>query len=171
MPKFTDEKGRDWVVRVDVRAIKHVRAALEIDLGSLGKVAENLIQFADDPVLLCNVLYVLCEEQAEKLSITDEDFGRLLAGDVILDATMALEDAITDFFPQQKRSLLQRLRKKVDRVQARGMDLVAERLDAPELEEKILAKMKARMDQAMSLTPSSSATTSPDKPEASTPPD
>ena len=163
MPKFTDEAGRDWTIRVDVTAVKNVRE-LDVDLGNIGKAADNFIRLADDPVLLCNVLYVLCEEQAKDRDISDEDFGRLLAGDVIGDAAMALEEAITNFFPQQKRSLMQRLRKKVDRVQAMGEKLVAEKLEDSTLETKILAAMKAKMEAAINehLTPLNSATSSPE---------
>ena len=41
--------------------------------------------------------------------MTDEDFGRAMAGDAILGATDALLDEIVDFFPNPKRAILQRL--------------------------------------------------------------
>ncbi len=169
MSTSTDEEKRDWRVRVDVTTIRNVRELKTkdgeaIDLGSLAKAAENFIAMADDPCLLCNVLFVLCEEQASSRDVSDEDFGRLLAGDVIEHAAMALEEAITDFFPQQKRSLLQRLRKKVDRVQEAGINLVSEKLESPNLEARILAKMKETMDKTINenLTPLNSATNLPE---------
>ncbi len=165
MPTFKDDEGRDWRVRVDVTTIRNVREIKTadgeiIDLGSLARVADTFIKFADDPCLLANVLFVLCEEQAKEREVSDEDFGRLLAGDVIEHAATALEEAVTDFFPQQKRSLLQRLRKKVDQVEAAGINLVSEKLESPELEAQILAKMKEAMDE--SLMPLSSASNLPE---------
>ena len=165
MPTFTDEAGRHWKVRVDATGIRNVREIKTeggevIDLGSLAKGAENFVAMAEDPCLLCNVLFVLCEDQAKDHSVSDEDFGRLLAGDVIENATLALEEAITDFFPRKQRSLLQRLRKKVDRVQEMGINLVTEKLESPDLEARILAKMQKTMDE--SLTPLNSATNSPE---------
>ncbi len=172
MPTFTDDKGRDWRVRVDVTTIRNVREIKTedgeiIDLGSLARVADTFIKFADDPCLLCNVLFVICEDQTKERDVSDEDFGRLLAGDVIANAATALEEAVTDFFPQQKRSLLQRLRKKVDQVKSAGIKLVSEKLDSPELEAKILAKMQRTMDAAIneSLMPLNSATNSPESSE------
>lgn len=166
MSSFTDESDRKWVLRVDVAAIKSVRDALKFNLGDLGETADNFLRLADDPCLLCDVLYLLCEDQAKERNISDTDFGRLLAGDVIFNATVALEEAITDFFPQAKRSLLQRLRKKTDRVQTMGINLVSEKLDDPELERQIQVRMKAKMEAMIqgSLAPSNSVTNSPESP-------
>ena len=47
--------------------------------------------------------------EADKLGVSDEDFGRAMAGDAILGATDALLDEIVDFFPNPKRAILQRL--------------------------------------------------------------
>ena len=167
MSNFADEEKRNWTVRVDVTGIRQVRGALDINLGDLSQAADNFVKMGDDPCLLCNVLFVLCEEQAKDRNVSDADFGRLLAGDVIFDATMALEEAITDFFPRKKRSILQRLRKKVNRVQEMGTELVVEKLEEKGLEEKILARMKMQMESLIhaELTPLSSASSLPDKPE------
>ena len=159
MAKFKDADGREWAVRVDVTGVRHVRE-IDVDLGDISKAADNMLLFANDPCILCNVLFVLCEDQAKARNVSDEDFGRLLAGDVIYEATVALEEATINFFPPQKRSLLQRLRKKVDLIQEKGADLVAAKLDDPDLETKILASMKTAMDNSMntSLTQLNSAT-------------
>ena len=171
MAKFKDDSGREWTIRIDVQTIKQVKEACDINLGSLQAAPECLRQLADDPILLCNVLFVLCEEQATKASITDSDFGRLLAGDVIDRATMALQEAITDFFPQRKRLLLQRLQKKIDKLNAAGQELVEAKLESPELEEKLLAAMQAGMDDKIDqkLMQLNSFTNLPESSEGSTP--
>ncbi len=169
MSTFKDDKGRDWRVRVDVTTIRNVREIKTadgeiIDLGSLARVADTFIKMADDPCLLANVLYVLCEKQAAELGVSDEDFGRLMAGDVIEHAATAMEEAVTDFFPQQKRSLLQRLRKKVVEVEAAGINLVSEKLDSPDLEKRILESMRQTMEATINenLSPLSSASSLPE---------
>ncbi|KKL75077.1 hypothetical protein LCGC14_2058490 [marine sediment metagenome] len=171
MAKFTDSKGRDWLIRVDVAAIRHIRDLFEINLGDIGEAPKYLVRLADDVVLLCDLLFVLCEEQAKEKKISDEDFGRSLAGDAIDHATMALEEAITDFFPQRKRSLLQRLRKKIETVRTTGMELVGARLDDPNLDLELGQMMKAKMDEAIkhSLTQLRSASSLQESSAESTP--
>ncbi|KKL70195.1 hypothetical protein LCGC14_2107340 [marine sediment metagenome] len=167
MPTFKDDKGRDWRVHVDLPAIVNVReidTEEPIDLGSLKDMASNNIRMGDDTCLLCAVLFVVCEEQAKERELDYVKFSKLILGDVIEEATLALEEATISFFPQSRRSLLQRLQKKVNKVQEAGMNLVSEKLDSPDLEARILATMRETMDTAMneSLTPLSSATNSPE---------
>ncbi len=87
MPKFIDKRKRDWTIHVDAASIKNVCEVLGVDLGDRA----SFKRLADDPVLLCNVLFVLCEDQAKERGISDVQFGRLLAtGNVIAHATKAL---------------------------------------------------------------------------------
>ncbi len=163
MPKFTDDKGRDWRVHVDLPAIVNVReidTEEPIDLGSLKNFATNFIRMGDDTCLLCAVLFVVCEEQAKERELDYVNFSKLILGDAIEEATLALEEATTNFFPQSKRSHLQRLQKKLDKVQEAGMNLVSEKLEDPDLEKRILESMEAKMNE--SLMPLSSATNSPE---------
>jgi regulator of extracellular matrix RemA (YlzA/DUF370 family) len=44
----------------------------------------------------------LCKDQADKQSITDEDFGRALSGDVITQAADAFVEELIDFFPDAR---------------------------------------------------------------------
>ncbi len=59
-------------------------------------------KLVSDPVTLADVLYCLCKDQADKQSITDEDFGRALAGDVITLAADAFVEELIDFFPDAR---------------------------------------------------------------------
>ena len=170
MPKFTDEEKRDWKVRVDVFTIANVREIdtdKVIDLGSLEHMADNFTRMAADPCLLCAVLFVVCEEEAKERGLDYVKFSKLILGDVMEEANLALEEAIINFSRPKSRSLMRRLQKKINRVEEMGQNLVAEKLEDQGLEDRILAKMKATMEDLTndSLTPSSSASTSPDKPE------
>ena len=87
MAKFTDKRNRDWIINVDAASIANVREALGVNLVDRA----SFKRMADDPCLLCNVLFVLCEEQAKQRGISDVQFGHLLAtGMVIAYATRAL---------------------------------------------------------------------------------
>ncbi|MFO7971921.1 MAG: hypothetical protein R6U40_09240, partial [Desulfobacterales bacterium] len=69
----------------------------------------TLERLADDPVLLVDVLYVLCEEQAQRDGVSDEDFGRGLRGDALDAAARAFLEALADFCPSRKARLIRGL--------------------------------------------------------------
>jgi len=169
--KFTDKDGRDWLIRVDVTAIKAVRNQCEIDLGNIGEAPEYLTRLADDPVLLCDLLFILCEEQVKQRELSDADFGRLLVGDVIAHATMALGEAIADFFPAKKRSFLRQIQQKLAGIQTTAENLAQENLDDPTLEKELGLAMKNRMEEAKqhALTQLRSVTNSPESSAESMP--
>ena len=116
MKSFTDNKGRTWTIEVTVATIKRVRALCKVDLNSIVELdknnkpsAELLEQLSTDPVLLVDVLYAVCKPQADKLGITDEDFGEAMAGDAIEHATSALLEEVIDFFPEAKRMVMRKI--------------------------------------------------------------
>ena len=116
MHTFTDNAGRVWTANLNVATLKRVRALAGVDLASAilverdGRVEASLLErLASDPALLVDALYALCKDEADKLGVSDEDFGRAMAGDAILGTTDALLDEIVDFFPNPKRAILQRL--------------------------------------------------------------
>ena len=141
MKTFKDNADRTWTVTVNVDAIKRVRSLLSIDLMEAveGKLIERLI---GDPVLLCDVIYCLCKDDADSRGITDEEFGSAMAGDAIELATTALLEELVDFFPQGKRQLLRKALAKLETLQATMLSVVSERLDSPEFEAQIEAELK-----------------------------
>ena len=52
------------------------------------------------------MLYVLCKPEADERNVSDEDFGRAMAGDAIEQATTTLLEELVDFFPKGRRELL-----------------------------------------------------------------
>ena len=116
MKTFTDNKGRIWTLEVTVATVKRVRALCRVDLNSIVELdknnkpsAELLERLSSDPVLLVDVLYAVCKPQADKLGITDADFGEAMAGDAIEYATSALLEEVINFFPESKRMVMQRI--------------------------------------------------------------
>ena len=141
MHGFKDSAGRYWSVRVDVGAVKRVRAALGVDLMQVAerKNAEGgrepgvLERLASDPVLLVDVIYVLCRDQAEAQGVSDENFGATMAGDALDHAVKAMLGAIVDFFPNpRERAALKRVlaaaELEADRARDRMEALVEEKL-------------------------------------------
>lgn len=103
MHSFVDNSRRTWEVAINVAAVKRIRGLLGIDLYALVDDGfKSLSKLVSDPVTLADVLYCLCKDQAERQSITDEDFGRALAGDVITQAADAFVEELIDFFPDAR---------------------------------------------------------------------
>jgi hypothetical protein len=99
MHTFRDSAGRTWPIEVHVTSVRRVRDMVGVDLLSMGTGDHSLYaKLANDPVLLCNVLYVLCRDEANRLGVSDEEFGKGLAGQAIDDATSALLEELTGFF-------------------------------------------------------------------------
>jgi len=108
MATFTDTAEREWVIDIDVNALRRVRKRLDLNLMDL-IAGETLDRLADDPVLLVDTLYVLCEEQAEREGVSEVEFGKAVRGDVIDAAVTAFLEALTDFYPSRKRTILRQM--------------------------------------------------------------
>ena len=142
MKTFRDNANREWTVEVNVEALKRVKGLLDVDLlnAAGGKLLERLIA---DPVLLCDVVYCLVKPQADQAGVTDEDFGRAMAGDAIDAATSALLEELVGFFPQARRRVLAKAVQKMDQLQDRIVAGAEELLDSPEIEQRIDAELEA----------------------------
>ena len=118
MKTFQDNAGRQWTVTINVDAIRRVRSLIGVNLPDvLDDGCKLLAQLHDDPVLLVDVLYCVCKPEADAKEITDEDFGRAMAGDAIGHATAALLAELSDFFPNaRQRAAMQELIRKTNTV-------------------------------------------------------
>lgn len=134
MQSFKDTGGRTWTVSVNVDSIRRVRALLTVDLLDVlgGKLVEKLI---GDPILLVDVIYAICKPEADTLGITDEDFGRAMAGDAIDLATKVLLDEIVNFSPSPRdRANLKSVLATSYRLMDRARDLVEEKINSGTIE-------------------------------------
>ena len=118
MKTFQDNADRQWTVTINVDAVRRVRSLIDINLPDvLDDGCKLLAQLHDDPVLLVDVLYCVCKPEADAKEITDEDFGRAMAGDAIGHATAALLAELSDFFPNaRQRAAMQELIRKTNTV-------------------------------------------------------
>ena len=150
MRTFKDNAGRTWSVTLNVLQMKRIRAHLGIDLVNVitldagGKVKVDLVdRIANDPCLLVDILWVCVEDEAKAAGVTDEEFGRALAGDAIDEATKALLDELVDFFPGAKRLFL---KKAVELARKYTGDMTAaleKALSDPELERRVEESMRS----------------------------
>lgn len=156
MRTFTDNAGRTWTVQVNVAAIKRVRGLLGVDLYKLVDDGfQALAKLVSDPVQLADVLYCLVKDETDAKQITDEDFGRGLAGDAITMAADAFVEELIDFFPDARaraglRKVIDAGKKVRDRLLTHAETLV-ERVD-PEVEaNKLIASFGNSPESSASI--------------------
>ncbi|MCL4743598.1 MAG: hypothetical protein KJZ54_15495 [Phycisphaerales bacterium] len=165
MKVFKDNAGREWTVEINVAALKRVKSLAEVDLlGVLdGTLVERLIR---DPVLLCDAVYAICKPQADERSVTDEDFGRAMAGDAIEHATEAVLEELVSFCPSPRdRANLGRVLKATREVMDKARTIVEARLDSGELEkaaEQALAQAQTGLGSSSGSAPASPESIPPD---------
>ncbi len=164
MRSFKDNQGRQWSVEINVTAIKRVRGLTGEDLMQVieGTLIEKLIR---DPVLLCDVVYAICKPEADARSVTDEEFGKAMAGDAIEAATTAVLEELVGFCPSPRdRANLGRVLQATRKVMDRARDLVEKKLDSGELDrlaDRLLSEGQTAGSSSISVPESSASTPAP----------
>lgn len=103
MASFTDNQKREWTFHVDIPLARQVRQELGVDILD---IEQGLRRLAGDPILLCDVLYLLCRRQADERQVSDEDFGRALVGESLEQSCEAYFEALLSFSPPRQREIL-----------------------------------------------------------------
>ena len=118
MHMFKDNAGREWTIVLNVTAVRRIRALAKVDLLDLSE-GRIFARLADDPVLLADVLYAALKPEADAAGVSDEEFGRALAGGVLDEASSALMKGLLDFFPSAQRArALARMVRKIEEQEA-----------------------------------------------------
>ena len=150
MRTFKDCEGRTWSIALNVHQMKRIRAHLGIDLVNVialdadGKVKVDLVdRIANDPCLLVDILWVCVEDEAKAAGVTDEEFGRSLAGESIEEATRAFLDELVDFFPGAKRLFLKKAVELSRKFGGEMTEALGKALEDPELERRVEESMRS----------------------------
>jgi len=167
MQTFTDIHGRKWTVSITVGTVKRVKTMLDLDI--LGNMEGFLAQIQDF-VKLIDVLYVVCQDEADKLGITDEQFGCSFAGPVIQEARNALMEAYAVFHPDPELTAKIRvIGEKFNAVGRKQIALLNKKM--PQIERKfdeeiaaVLTDIENQIDRD-TLTTGNSFTNSPESSE------
>ena len=145
MRTFTDAMGTAWGITVNVLAVKRVRTLLDVDLMEIA-TGSLLDRLGRDPVLLCNVLFVICKDQADAEKVSDEDFGRRMGGDAIEAATNAFLEEVIDFFPGGRREILRKALLRSRKIEAQAGPMIEAKL------EELFQAAELRLKNAGSLS-------------------
>jgi len=160
MKTFTDNAGRSWSITINVDAIRRARTLVGVDL--LGIVDGQLLQkLIADPVLLCDCVYALCKPQADQAKVSDEEFGRAMAGDAIDAATTALLEELVGFFPLGRRRVLAKALAKLKSLEAMAIGHAESRLDSPELDQRLAEILGSTVPGSSSSSSPASAASTP----------
>ena len=169
MKSFTDRQGRTWIIEINYTSLRRVHALTGINLTRIVDSQSHVMeQLTGDPFVLFDCLIAILQPQLEAKNITAEQLGEALDEESGDKASMALIEAIIDFFPEGKRMLLKRALTKVltaaERRQLATLDKALQDVESPELSQAI----ETALDEASRLTSGSSAMNSPAS-SASTP--
>jgi hypothetical protein len=151
MQVFSDTRNKRWAVEITVQTCKRVKKILGIDLFDL----EKFFKLVQDPITLCDLLYVTCKDEADAESISDEQFGGRLSGTVIRDARSALMEAYINFIPDPAAAEKVRvIREKYDNVGEKILQSLEKRM--PEIVKKIetetdrfITELEAELDKEL----------------------
>jgi hypothetical protein len=161
MKTFKDREGREWLIDINIASIKRVKDLLAIDLLKL-EGQELVEQLISDPCSLCNIVYVLCMEQADERGVSDEHFGRAMAGDAIDHATTAVLEEFVDFFPSRKRPLMRQALARIQQIETAQLAAADRIVNSPEIDRLIDEAMNEAIGGTLfGAAPASSASTPP----------
>jgi hypothetical protein len=128
MPTFADKDGKAWQVSLTVGHLAPLKA-FHLDLNQLLRSDEAWASlFTADPQDKVAALYEVCREQIEKAGVTPEGWAYLFDGPTLERATVALAEAVIDFFPRQR--IAQAMRGNLRRALERMDREIAARIDA-----------------------------------------
>lgn len=137
MKTFKDRDGRVWELRLSIGAARQLKDGLGLDIMSaMHESSDLLMTLASDPAKLFSAIWILCEAQAARLDISEEQFADLFDADAIEQAAGALLREIADFFPLARRAL-HRAVDKMSKVGEAVDRIVAKRLKGLDLEQEI----------------------------------
>jgi len=136
MQTFKDSAGRSWSIAITIATVKRVRVTCDVDLAA-DDLGELLTKMGSDPVLLADVIFVLCSDQVERAGLTDEQFGEGLAGDAIDAATDAFLGALIDFTPKKKRAMLRSILNRLDDAQTKAIDSAIRYIESDQFEQEM----------------------------------
>lgn len=147
MPSFKDNKGREWVIELNLLTIRPMKVA-GFDIYTLDENRmAKLKQLSVDGDALAEWVWQNVKPQAEKLGIGFEEWIVGLNGDAVYSMREAFFDAYANFIPNPKmRFALQNLRDAEKKVKDQAAEIFEEATaKLIEMAQGNLQKAKAEM--------------------------
>jgi hypothetical protein len=148
MASFQDKNNKNWQINVTMLDVKRLRENQSIKLTD----PETLSELFNDECMIFDVLWVLCEPQAD--GMTADEFAKILMP-CYVPAVEALIKALTDFFQQCGRIELAKLIERTLNASKRLQKLTEENLSSTSMDQMIdqmIEREDKRMKEAMTNT-------------------
>lgn len=147
MHSFRDNENRSWRVEINVTAIKAVRVLASVDLLALVQdKCKGLAELIGDPIKLVDVVYALCKDQCDKAGVSDEQFGRAMAGEALERAADAFLRAYELFGHGPQRAALKKLRESLGILTTEALTEL-ETVDPQKIATAVKVMLKAEADK------------------------
>lgn len=143
MHAFKDATGRNWIIDVKWGTVKRVKAKFNVDFTNLAGDKGEMRPWAELVSNLETFVPVLFECAIKEDGQTLDSLGDAWDGDTYDAAIAALQDAIIDFFPSQRREPLKKLFQKIESVGDKVQKNVSEKIDG--LDENEIAESVQRL--------------------------
>jgi hypothetical protein len=108
LPKFQDNAGREWRVRITPDVVRRARAELDLDLANVG-ASGAFDRLSADPILLIDAVWLAIADDAATLGVTQEQFAASMSGDALEYCGIALADAVAESVPVKYRTAIRDL--------------------------------------------------------------
>lgn len=151
---FTDTNKLDWTLDLTVGSIKRVQSLTGVNLLD-AREGSILVEIADDPIKMADILYAIVQPQASARNISDEAFGASLDGDTLRLAIEAFIDELIGFFRRFRPDIgrvLEALWAKIQTISGEMGTLAMRKLESPELENatrRAIQAIEAQIDAKM----------------------
>lgn len=147
MTTFKDSEGREWSLRFSVATIKSTFEKTGVDLASLaGDQLKPLGELLESPLKFADVLWCICEKQAEKQGISSDEFFDSLSGESIVECVEPFVEAISDFSRAPQKQALMKLVSKLTQVHnalAGKASAELDQIDPEEVAEKLIGSVSS----------------------------
>lgn len=141
--QWTDNAGRDWCTAINVNTVRRVKDLTGVLLTDAADT-DLIERLYNDCMLLADVLYAVCQPQAEQRQIDSAAFGELLCGETIDKACESMMRDLVDFFPSGRRPAVETIWKAARKVETERIKLLDQKLT----DEKFETLLKNQMQQA-----------------------
>lgn len=145
MEKIKLLSGKTVDLSISAGSIELVKNQLKVslvDLGSTGVIEKMM----DDPLLLCNIIYLLCKRSCEEQKISAEDFAYGMEGEQIEAATKAFIEELINFLPPSKKTLLRQSLKMQETLNQKMVESSMAKM------ESLMGKMETMVDRELDKT-------------------
>lgn len=139
MKSYKDAKGVTWDLVLTVQSARKIRSRLNVDVLDNNSLAAA----TGDPLVCCDILWVLCEDQAATRGVSEDQFYvGVIEGETFEDASVALLEELADFFLRLGRRLMAQMIRQTLQARPKMKTAVTNQMPA-------MAEMVTRMiDQA-----------------------